>query len=42
MTISKCVDVPARARRTVESVAVFDHGPSDEIPGFVWYVLEHR
>ena len=42
MTISKCVDVPARTRPTVERVDVFDHGPSDEIPGLVWYVLEHR
>jgi len=32
MTIAKCVVI----------VDDFDHGPSDEIPGFVWYVREHR
>lgn len=46
MTISKCVDVqrgtgPGRGR-SVERVDDFDHGPGDEIPGFVWYVREHR
>jgi hypothetical protein len=33
MTIAKCVDA---------IVDDFDHGPSDEIPGLVWYVRDHR
>lgn len=42
MTISKCVGVDRRTGRHVERVDDFDHGPGDEIPGFVWYVREHR
>jgi len=46
MTISKCVDVQRGTGPSlgpgVERVDDFDHGPGDEIPGFVWYVREHR
>jgi len=38
MTISKCADMNRRTRRSVDDI---DHGPGDEIPGFVWYVREH-